>query len=117
MTDATMPFWFQLSAPLVAAVVLAMLIPRGFARVIPEGVAGLIWNGVASSLVMFALSFGYFVWSYTVQNVALIDLFGANAGGSFWHFARLAALFAFLWAPIIVLTVASFPRHWKEVQW
>jgi hypothetical protein len=117
MIDIFGGFWFQVSAPLIAALVLAVVIPRGFARVIPEGLSGLVWNGVASAAVMFALSFAYFVWSYTTQNAALTDLFGANPRGSFWHFARLATLSALLWVPIIVLTVAALPRHWKVVEW
>ena len=100
--------------PALALGVLGWLVPRLLARVWPEGAGPLLLLALVSTLVLIALATVFFLLLYVGQGAplaALVDM------GSLPHFLRLGLVSALVWAPIMILSVASLPQHWKEKTW
>ncbi len=93
------------------------VVPRLLARVFPEGVGPLIWLTAASAAVMTGLSTGFFALLYLWQGVPIAVLAEAGAGAGLSHFLRLGLMSGLLWVPVLVLSAAGLPKHWKEAVW
>jgi hypothetical protein len=103
--------------PVIVLAALAVLVPRLMERAVPESLGGLILNGVGSALVLSVLSAGYFAAAYAMRSSALLDLAGIAPGRTAAHFLRLGLMSGIVWAPVMVLAVASAPKRWKEAVW
>ena len=51
------------------------------------------------------------------DRAALGMILDAGTRGGWTHFLRLGLVSALVWAPIMILSVAGLPRHWKEETW
>lgn len=103
--------------PVVVLVALAILLPRLLLPLMPETLAGLVLNGAISAVVLTVLACGWFFGSYLVHDTRLVDLFGLAPGGTLLYFLRLGLMSALIWAPVLVLAVASLPKRWKHATW
>ena len=103
--------------PVLALIVLAVAVPKLVARLVPEGVGWLVGNGVISSVALWAVAAGYFAGAYAMQADALTRLLGIDPIGTLAHFVKLGALAGMIWAPVMVLSLASLPKKWVEVVW
>lgn len=103
--------------PALALGVLGWLVPRLLARVWPEGVGPLLALAFVSTLILLALAAGFFLLLYLWQGAPLAALFQPGPAAGIAHFLRLGLLSALVWAPIMILSVAGLPRHWKEETW
>ena len=103
--------------PVAALVLVAIYLPRLLARVTPESLAGLIVNGALSAVALTMLAAAYFLWSYARQDTRLLDLIGFAPGETLGHFLRLGLGSALIWGPVLVLSVSTLPRRWKENVW
>jgi hypothetical protein len=103
--------------PALLLAVLGWLVPRLLARVWPEGVGPLLLLALVSTLVLVVLATGLFVLLYLGQGVPLALILDVGVLGGWPHFLRLGLVSALVWAPIMILSVASLPRHWKEETW
>jgi hypothetical protein len=103
--------------PTLALAVLGWLVPRLLARVWPEGVGPLLLLALASTLILIALATALFVVLYLGQGVPLALILDRGVLGGWPHFLRLGLASALVWAPIMILSVAALPRHWKEKTW
>ncbi|MFQ6546539.1 hypothetical protein AADZ90_001175 [Aestuariibius sp. 2305UL40-4] len=93
---------------------LGWVIPRLLFPVFPEGVGPLIRLGLLSTLLLLIASALTMLALYLARGMPP-EL--AGDGGAVWYFLRLGAMSSILWAPVMVLTIASFPKRWKEVEW
>ena len=91
--------------------------PKALSRVWPEGVRPLILLALASTLALLALSMLGFLALYALQGVPVARFFEPGLRAGLWHFLRLGAMSSLVWAPIMVLTVANWPRHWVREVW
>lgn len=107
----------DLLLPGLGLAVLGWVVPRLLARVWPEGVGPLLALGFVATLMMLALATLAFVALYAGQGAPLGPFFAAGALPGLAYFLRLGMLSALVWAPILVLSVAGLPRHWKEKTW
>ncbi len=103
--------------PALALAVLGWLVPRLLARVWPEGVGPLLALAFVSTLLLLALAAGFFLLLYAWQGAPVGALFAPGWAAGVAHFARLGLLSALVWAPIMVLSVAGLPRHWRTKTW
>jgi hypothetical protein len=103
--------------PALALGVLGWLVPRLLARVWPEGVWPLLLLAFASTLVLIVLATALFLLLYVGQGVPLAAILDVGVLGGWPHFLRLGLASALVWAPIMVLSVAGVPRHWKGKTW
>ena len=103
--------------PLVLLVATAILLPRVILRWLPETLAGLILNGTISALVLTALASGWLFLSYLWRDSHLLYLFGLAPGGTLLYFLRLGLMSALIWAPVLVLALATLPKRWKHATW
>ena len=97
--------------------VLGWLVPRLLGRVWPEGVGPLLLLAFVSTLVLLVLAAGFFLLLYVWQGAPAAALFEGGVAAGLGHFLRLGLLSALVWAPVMVLSVAGLPRHWKEKTW
>jgi hypothetical protein len=103
--------------PALALAVLGWLVPRLLARIWPEGVGPLLLLALVSTLVLVVLATGLFVLLYVGQGVPLAVILDVGVLGGWPHFLRLGLASGLVWAPIMILSVAAVPRHWKEKIW
>ena len=103
--------------PALALAVLGWLVPRVLARVWPEGVGPLLLLALASTLILIVLATALFVMLYLGQGVPLALILDVGVLGGWPHLLRLGLVSALVWAPIMILSVANLPRHWKEETW
>lgn len=105
---------------LLSAMVLAAMgwgVPKALSRVFPEGVRPLMLLTFVSACLLFVLSAVFFVLLYLGMGAPVSDLTAGGLGGMIAHFGRLGLVSALFWAPIMILTVANLPRHWREETW
>ncbi len=107
----------ELLIPSLALALIGWLVPRGLSVFWPEGVKPLFALGFVATLVMIALSAGFFFGLYLVQGVPLAVLVEGGWGPTVAHFGRLAVISALIWGPIMVLSVAGLPKHWVRETW
>jgi hypothetical protein len=103
--------------PTLALGVLGWLVPRLLGRVWPEGVGPLLLLALVSTLILLALAAGFFVLLYRWQGAPVAALFEPDFVMGLGHFLRLSLLSALVWAPVMVLSVAGLPKHWKVKTW
>lgn len=103
--------------PVLALAALAIAVPRLLEHLVPETMGGLILNGAVSAAILTALATAYFVWSYARQDTRILDLIGIAPGESLLYFLRLGLGSALIWGPVLVLTISTAPRRWKENVW
>ena len=103
--------------PVLALGVLGWVVPRLLAKVWPEGLGPLLLLAFLSTFVLLVPAAGFFLLLYLWQGAPLAALFEPGLAAGLGHFLRLGLLSALVWAPIMVLTVAGLPRHWKEETW
>ncbi len=103
--------------PAFGLVLCAIAIPIGLERWVPESVAGMIVNGVISAAGLTGLAAGYFLWAYARQDTRLLEAVGFAPGETLGYFLRLGLSSALIWGPVMVLTLSTSPRRWKENVW
>ncbi len=103
--------------PALLLAVLGWLVPRLLARFWPEGVGPLFLLALASTLVLIVVATALFMLLYIGQGVPLAVILDVGILGGWPHFLRLGLASALVWAPIMILSVANLPRHWKEKTW
>lgn len=103
--------------PALALTVLGWLVPRLLAKVWPEGVWPLLFLACAATVILLALATGFFILLYVWQGAPLGAFFEPGLAAGLLYFLRLGLLSALLWAPIMILSVASLPGRWKEKTW
>ncbi|NDV02318.1 hypothetical protein [Pseudoroseicyclus tamaricis] len=103
--------------PGLVIVALAALIPRPLGRWLPETFFGLILNGVISAALLTVLAAGVFAVTYVWSGTQVGAMLGFAPGVTLGHFLRLGLSAGLLWAPVLVLSVASVPGRWKEGVW
>ena len=103
--------------PALSLGLLGWLVPRLLARVWPEGVWPLMLLALASTLILVGLATLFFLLLYVGQGVPLDVILDVGVLGGWLHFLRLGLASALVWAPIMILSVANLPRHWKEKTW
>ena len=69
----------------------------------------------SSGLILLASAL--FMLLYVGQGVPLEVILDVGVLGGWPHFLRLGLASALVWAPIMILSVANLPRHWKEKTW
>lgn len=106
-----------LALPVALLVAAAILVPRALERVVPETLPGLILNGVLSALILTALGTGWFLLSYLWRSTAVFDLLGLAPAATLAYFLKLGLGTALIWAPVLVLAVASAPKRWRVATW
>lgn len=103
--------------PALALACLGWVVPRLLGAFWPEGVRPLILLGFVSALIMFVLAAIGFMALYVMGGVPISALFNLGALAFFTHFARLGAVSALFWAPMLLLSVAGLPKYWMKEQW
>ena len=103
--------------PAVILAFLAWMVPKIMSFFMPEGVRPLLVLALLSTLLLFVISTLFFVVLYLWQGAPLTGLAGAGAAANILFFGRLGLIAGMIWAPIMVLSVASLPRHWKKEIW
>ena len=104
----------------MSAMVLAVLgwcVPKALSVVFPEGVRPLMLLAFVSACALFVLSALYFIVLYVAMGAPLADITAGGLPAVIAHFGRLGLVSALFWAPIMILTVANLPRHWREETW
>ena len=107
----------SLILPALALGLLGWAVPRGLGLVWPEGVRPLIALAVTGAALLLVLSMLGFMALYALQGAPVGRFFDAGIVPGLLHFLRLGAMSSLVWAPILVLTVANLPRHWKTEVW
>lgn len=115
MSDAA--FSLGLILPGGCLALLGWVVPRLLSLVFPEGVRPLLLLAATAAGIMLLLGTATFVALYLAQGASLAALVEPGLGGFLLHFARLGALSALFWGPILVLSVASLPRTWVRATW
>ena len=103
--------------PALVLAVLGWVVPRLLTRVWPEGVWPLLGLALVATLLLTVLATGLFVLLYLGQGVPLAALLDVGVMGGWPHFLRLGLASALVWAPIMVLSIAGLPKHWKHETW
>ncbi len=103
--------------PALVLAILGFAVPRLLARVLPEGVKPLMLNAFLSTILLFLVSAGFFLCLYLWQGLGIADILETGLAASVVLFGRLGLIAAIIWAPIMVLSVASLPRKWVKETW
>ena len=107
----------SLILPAVMLAVLAFIVPRVLGRLLPEGVKPLLLNAFLSTILLFMISALFFLCLYLWQGVGLAQIMEPGLGANILHFGQLGLTSALIWAPIMILSVASLPRRWAHETW
>lgn len=105
---------------ILPALVLALvgwLVPRGLSLIFPEGVRPLMVLAFCATVLMFVLGCAFFVLIYVLRGVPVAALFEAGIAAGVVHFGRLGLISGFIWAPIMVLSIAGLPKGWVTETW
>lgn len=103
--------------PALLLAALGWLVPKLLSLVFPEGVKPLLLLAFISTLVMTLLGALFFLALYLMQGIPLAALMADGAGQAIAHFGYLSLISALLWAPLMILSIASLPRHWTRATW
>lgn len=107
----------SLALPALLLVASSILVPRLLERLVPESLAGLTLLGLLSALALWLLSAAGFALLYRMQGPGMVALLGARPLAGFGHFLGLGAKASLIWAPVLVLTVSTAPRRWRDAVW
>ena len=103
--------------PALVLALLAFVVPRLLGRMLPEGVTPLMLNALLSTLLLFALSAGFFFCLYLWQGLSMAEVLEPGIATTILLFGRLGLVAAIIWAPIMILSVAGLPRKWVKETW
>ena len=103
--------------PAVILAVLSWMVPKLLSFVMPEGVKPLLLLALLSTLILFLLSSVFFFVLYIWQGATFAQLAEGGLATNILLFGRLGMIAGMIWAPIMVLSVAALPRHWKKEVW
>ncbi|MFQ6554044.1 hypothetical protein AAD018_017010 [Aestuariibius insulae] len=110
-------FTTSLLGPALILAAMGWMVPRVLGQIFPEGVRPLVWLTLLSAVILFGLSIVAFVVLYLAQDIPIGTLFEPGGIETMVHFSRIAALSGLFWGPVLLLTVSSMPRRWKEAEW
>ena len=110
-------FSSSLILPALILAALGWLVPKLLSLVFPEGVRPLMLLAFTSTLVMALLGAAFFAVLYVLQGIPVSVLFEGGIVATIGHFGRLSLISALLWGPLMILSVASLPRHWTKETW
>ena len=103
--------------PALVLALLAFVVPRLLGRMLPEGVTPLMLNALLSTLLLFALSAGFFFCLYLWQGLSMAEVLEPGIATTILLLGRLGLVAAIIWAPIMILSVAGLPRKWVKETW
>lgn len=103
--------------PAMVLALIAWVVPKLLSMVMPEGIRPLLLLAFLSSLILFALSAGFFFVLYLWRGIPLDETLAFGFAANIVFFGRLGLVAAIIWAPIMVLSVAAIPRTWKKEVW
>ena len=103
--------------PAITLALLAWLVPKFLSLLMPEGTKALLLLAFFSTLILFAISSGFFLLLYLWNGMLLADIAAFGWGGNILFFGKLGLIAALIWAPIMVLSVAGLPRNWTKQTW
>ena len=103
--------------PALTLALIGWLVPKLLAMAFPEGVKPLLLLSFCAALIMFGIGVLFFLALYLWQGVSLATLSEAGTASVMFHFLRLGAISALLWAPIMILSIAGLPKHWVKKTW
>ncbi len=103
--------------PALLLAFVGWLVPRGLSLVFAEGVRALFILALVSTLIMLAVGLGFFIGLYVADGVPVAALFENGIGPTLAYFGRLSLISAFIWGPIMILSVAGLPKHWVKETW
>jgi hypothetical protein len=103
--------------PALVLAFLGWLVPKMLSLVFPEGVRPLMVLAFTSAVMLMGLGIGFFIGLYVWQGVPVAMIFEDGFASGLFHFARLAGISAFIWGPMMVLSVANLPRNWVKETW
>jgi hypothetical protein len=107
----------DLILPLLGLGGLGWLVPRLLGRVWPEGAIPLLFLALVATLLLVLLSALLFLLLYRWQGEPVTTLFAQEFAAGAAYFLRLGLLSALVWAPIMILSIAGLPKHWKHETW
>jgi hypothetical protein len=103
--------------PALLLAFLAWLVPKLLSMLLPEGVRPLMINAFLSTLILFGLSTVFFSLLYIWKGVGWDELASFGTFANIVFFGKLGLISGMIWAPIMVLSVASLPRNWVKAIW
>jgi hypothetical protein len=103
--------------PALTLAFLAWLVPKLLSLVMPEGIKPLMLLALLATLILFAVSAAFFVLLYIWNGTPLAEILAFGWAANIVFFGRLGLIAAMIWAPIMILTVATLPRHWIREKW
>ena len=107
----------SLFLPALLLALLAFATPRVLARALPEGVKPLMLNALLSTVLLFAISAGFFFLLYMWQGLSVAEILSPGLAATVVFFGRLGLIAGLIWGPIMVLSVAGLPRKWVRETW
>ncbi|MEJ6397443.1 hypothetical protein [Yoonia sp. 208BN28-4] len=107
----------SLAVPMIFLALMGWLVPKLLSMVMPEGVRPLMVLGLIATLLMFVISGIFFFGLYVAQGTPLAALFEPGIAPTILYFGHLGLTAAIVWAPILILSVASLPSGWTQETW
>tara|TARA_R110002051_G_scaffold183061_1_gene252671 strand:- start:11677 stop:12018 length:342 start_codon:yes stop_codon:yes gene_type:complete len=107
----------SLLLPAASLAMLAWLVPKLLSMVMPEGVKPLLLITFLSTVILFAISAGFFVVLYVWQGITWAQLADFGMVANVVFYGKLGLIAGLIWAPIMVLSVANLPRGWVKAIW
>lgn len=107
----------SLFIPALTLALLAWLVPKLLSMVLPEGIKALLLNAFLSTVVLFALSAGFFVALYFWQGMTWAQFAKYGFAANMLFYGKLGLIAGLIWGPIMVLSVANLPRGWVREVW
>lgn len=95
----------------------AWLVPKLLSMLLPEGMRPLMINAFLSTLILFGLSTVFFSLLYIWKGVGWDELTSFGTFANIVFFGKLGLISGMIWAPIMVLSVASLPDNWVKGIW
>ena len=117
MIDGDTTVLEQVGAPVVVLILLAWLLPTCLHWLIGEGVVKLFVITAIAATVLW-IGTGAYIWSSDFGWRGLGGVLAtADLGAVSWYVFVQGARASIIWAPVLVLSVSSLPRRWKEAVW
>lgn len=107
----------SLFIPALILALMAWFVPKLLARVMPEGVRALLGIAFLATVILFALSAGFFVALYFWQGMTWDQFMHFSVAENVLFYGKLGLIAGLIWGPIMVLSVANLPRGWVKKVW
>ena len=117
MGDFDTTNFIGLLLPAMCLAAMGWTVPRVLAIWWPEGVKWLMGLALVSKVVMALCGAAFFGFLYRMQGVNLDDLWATGGLSVPLHFTKLSLISALMWAPLMVLSLASVPKNWVREVW